>query len=332
MGNMDFQDKKLLVIHNGGNNQFVLFQHICDQLGMKVDQIADKPNDKAFGKIAGRLHLKVYEKVQDEYYHREISNLKHDYDYILVIRGEYTTKNALKELKNRFGRAKLVLYMWDSIQNNHHIEEKWPLFDRVYTFDRKDYLQYLDKIGFIPLFYCEEYVKEAFFDNYEYDLAFIGTAHGDRPKIIKAIKQECENKGLKIFCYLYCPHILVFYYNKIFNRDYKRITRSDLNFKMLPQKTIYEIYSKSKCIVDIEIKTQTGLTMRTMDVLGLKRKLITTNTDIINYDFYNTNNIMILDREKAELNEEFLKKPYEELNEKVYNKYSMKNWLIQLLK
>ena len=329
----EFQGKRILIIHNGGEAQAQRFRNVCEQLGLKLDRIFDKPNEKAFGKIAGRLHLGFYEKVLNSYYKKNINSLENNYDYILVIRGEYTPIETLQYLREKNPYAKMILYMWDSIRNNHGIEKKWPFFDKVHTFDRKDYLKHKEEIGFIPLFYCEEYVQKLkdISSKAKYDIAFIGTAHGDRVKIVKAIEKECEKCGLKMYKFLYCPHILVFFYNKVFNPDYKYVKKKELTFRAMSQMDMYKIYAQSKCVLDAEIKTQTGLTMRTMDILGLKKKLITTNQDIVNYDFYNKNNISILDRTNINLDYSFINKPYESLPDNIYNKYSMKSWLVQLL-
>lgn len=324
--------KSLLMIHNGGEKQSLLYRHICDQLGMSFRDIADKPNEQVIGKIAGRLHIKMYEEILFRYYKKTIDECGCEFDYILVIRGEYTPAKAISYLRKKNPNAMMILYMWDSIQNNRGIKDKWPLFDKVYTFDRNDYLQNSQEIGFIPLFFCEEYLNNIESQTQPiYDIAFIGTAHGDRAKVVKQIEEECRKNNLTMFVYLYSPHILVYYYNKLFNKDYKYINKKDLSFQMMTQKHIYEIYSHTKCVLDIEIKTQTGLTMRTMDILGLKKKLLTTNPDIVHYDFYNPNNILLLDRENVSLNQDFLNQPYIELSKDIYEKYSMKSWMIQLL-
>lgn len=324
--------KKLLIIHNGSINQRILYQHVCEQLGIYVDQIADKPNEKAFGKISGRMHFSFYEKILDSYYVQQCNCLAERYDYILIIRGEYITLNALRYIRGKYTDAKMILYMWDSVQNNRGIEQKWDYFDAVYTFDRADWIRYAERIGFIPLYYCEEYIHALDLNQEKcYDIAFIGTAHGDRMKIVKQVAESCIDSGMKMFVFSYSPHILVYYYNKLFNKDYREVKKQDLSFHLMSQKEIYEVYSRTNCILDIEIKSQTGLTMRTMDILGLKRKLITTNKDIIHYDFYNPQNISVIDRNHPVIDECFLREPYKDIPESIYNKYSMRSWLIQLL-
>lgn len=71
--------------------------------------------------------------------------------------------------------------------------------------------------------------------------------------------------------------------------------------------------------------------MRTIEMIGLKKKLITTNKDIVNYDFYNENNILVVDRNNFKLDTDFINKPYQELDERIYKKYSLESWIKTLL-
>ena len=64
----------------------------------------------------------------------------------------------------------------------------------------------------------------------------------------------------------------------------------------------------------------------------MKRKFITTNKDIVNYDFYNSNNILVIDRKNPIIDFDFLMTPYEELDENIYYKYSLENWILEVLK
>ena len=58
--------------------------------------------------------------------------------------------------------------------------------------------------------------------------------------------------------------------------------------------------------------------------------MITTNVDIVNYDFYRASNILVypgtIEERKA-----FFENSYEELPEELYRKYSMNSWMKRLL-
>ncbi len=309
------------------------------ELGAEVDYIHDKPNEGFVSKTLGRLHVGFYEKVINDYYKTVLEALKNrDYDYILSIRGEYTPAESLKLMRSYFPHAKMILYMWDGLhkQNTVGIEEKWPLYDKVYTFDRIDYEADKGKIEFLPLYYYDAYlpkdIKDANSGDLKYDLSFIGTGHDDRIRIVKEVMKQCENQGLKTFHYFFMPHKLVFLKNKLSNPNFKNVEESDVHYEMLPFEMLYQTYADSRCVMDVENRGQHGLTMRSIEILGLKRKFITTNKDIVNYDFYNPNNILVLDRENPVVDMDWFNKPYEELDESLYEKYSLRNWILEVLK
>ena len=88
----------------------------------------------------------------------------------------------------------------------------------------------------------------------------------------------------------------------------------------------------TKVIVDIQSPLQTGLTMRTLEMVGLKKKLITTNIDIVNYDFYNPNNIMVISRDNPKLDKRFFESDYVDIPSEIYQKYSITSWILDILK
>ena len=67
------------------------------------------------------------------------------------------------------------------------------------------------------------------------------------------------------------------------------------------------IYSNSRCVLDSAQEGQMGLTIRVLEALGAKKKLITTNEDIVNYDFYNEENIYVYDGKTFDFNSPFFK-------------------------
>jgi hypothetical protein len=66
-------------------------------------------------------------------------------------------------------------------------------------------------------------------------------------------------------------------------------------------------------------------------MLGANKKMITTNTDIQNYDFYHPNNICIVDREKVEVPTVFMTTPFVPVDEKVKDRYSINYFVLDLL-
>ena len=71
--------------------------------------------------------------------------------------------------------------------------------------------------------------------------------------------------------------------------------------------------------------------MRTLEMIGMKKKLITTNKDVTEYDLYNQNNIMIIDRTHPVLDFNFFKAVYKELEKDKYEYYSLGRWCLDVL-
>ncbi len=329
--------RKVLLISLSGYCDGILKK--LKELGAEADFIGDKPNDGFFCKTLGRYQTGFYQEVLNAYYEKEIGLLKNrDYDYIISIRGEYTPVKTLKLLKAYYPDSKLILYMWDGLHklNTKGIETKWPYYDKVYTFDRMDYENHKNELNFLPLYYYEDCIPARMppvnSRHFKYNLSFIGTGHDDRIKIVKNVMKQCESSGLRCFSYFYMPHRLVYLKNKAVNRNFDNVKVTDVKFRMLPFQKLYQIYAYSQCVIDVENTGQHGLTMRSMEILGLKRKLITTNRDIVNYDFYHPDNILIIDRNNPVIDADFFKKPYKMLDEKIYEKYSLSSWILKILK
>ena len=328
---MNLKDKRILFIALQGYSQGI--QKKMEELGAIVDYFNDKPNDGFICKACGRYNIKPYERVLEKYYQQIVESVEdREYDYILTIRGEYTPLSSIRLLKQKFPKAKLILYMWDSLRNNKAVQSRWRAYDKVYTFDRMDYLKYQDEIEFLPLYYYDDYVPTEKKADMKYDIAFIGTGQEDRVKIVNQVKNQCENSGKKMYSFVFLPHIFVFYYNKLLNKNYKHVKLKDIQFEKMPFKKVYEIYDQAKCVIDIESAKQCGLTMRTIEMIGLRKKLITTNKDIVNYDFYHEDNILVVDRNNFVLDEAFIDRPYYHLDEQIYEKYSLSHWIMEVLK
>ena len=88
-----------------------------------------------------------------------------------------------------------------------------------------------------------------------------------------------------------------------------------------------QIIKRSKCIIDIYQKHQLGLTRRPLEALFYNKKLITNNQDIVNYDFYNPNNIYILKQINIIDILNFMDKKREEIPHEIKEQYDIRNWL-----
>lgn len=320
----DMKGKKILMF---GPDFFGYREKIAEELiamGAQVDLYDERPSNSAFCKIMLRSNLKLYRPVVTKYYRQVIAeNRGKDYDYVFVIKSEGINEKIFTMLRQAFPKAKFILYLWDSVENVPDGERKLALYDRVLTFDHVDAEAY--NLPLRPLFCCKEYSAHPESQkSYRYDAAFIGTAHSIRPRVVRQVSKICEDQGGQIFAFLFLPHKLVYYYHKLTNPAYRGIRRQDIHFDALTAEEIRAVYDQSRCILDVEHCAQRGLTMRTIEMMGMGKKLITTNTGIQNYDFYHPNNICVIDRKNPRIPKDFWTSPYVPVPGSILQRYSLR--------
>ena len=137
---------------------------------------------------------------------------------------------------------------------------------------------------------------------------------------------------MKTFFYFYSPSKILFFFQKLLKKDFRNIDKKDISYVSLNKKDVVDIVRKSKSIIDIHHPRQSGLTMRTMEIFGAKRKLFTTNIDVKNYDFYDENNIYCFDRNNPNIEIKFLNKDNTKIDDSIYKKYSLTQWIKHIFK
>ena len=87
-----------------------------------------------------------------------------------------------------------------------------------------------------------------------------------------------------------------------------------------------ESYQNCTAILELMREGQNGLSFRVFEAIALEKKIITDNENIKNYDFYNPDNILVLDKNMTNINSDFFQKPYNTLAKEYYNKYTLNQW------
>lgn len=333
-GTFSIKDKKILFLAPAFFGYELKIKTKMEEMGAIVDFYDERSvanaRDRALLKISPYIFLNRTKK----YYNDILKNNKDkNYDYIFVINCRMITHDILEDMKAIHQNAKFCLYLWDSVNNISGIESKLRYFDRVLSFDSSDSKGH-NNIFFRPLFYLDDYRVE--YDSssssvFEIDLGFLGTIHSDRFAVLKKIKKVCEDTNLTFFSFQYLQSKFMFYFFKLTKREFKGTKINDFSYEKMNSKDISDIVRKSKVILDIEHPKQTGLTMRTIEMIGMQKKIITTNKDIVNYDFYDSQNILVISRDNPEFPHEFFDSEYKLLDKNIYDKYNMESWIRDVL-
>lgn len=323
------QKKRVLYI---GTPIFNYHQRIISEFeaqGYFVDFYNDRPSESSW--IKGMLKIKpsMMSSLIQKYFDKIMTETTgKSYDLVFIVNCKVLTPAMIQQLKRRQTSARFVLYMWDSLKLYPNSKTLIPLFNKAYSFDLED-CQQVKALTFLPLFYCkvfEEVGKDCNPAEIEHDLVSICTAHPNRYKKMRVLFPVLEAKGLRIFSFMFLNK-LQYWYNKAFVPEFKGASRHEFKFKPLSEQQNLDMLRKSNSVFDMQHNNQSGLTMRTIETLGAKRKLITSNTMIKQYDFYNENNIFVMDEYNSSDIEQFIRHDYEPIDAEIYQKYSLHCWL-----
>lgn len=309
---------------------------MCEELkrmGHKVDWYDDRPSTSSFVKAIIRINKNYIKGMIARYFSKmmeEIAGTR--YDIVLLISGQSLsfTEEMMVKLKESQKQAIFVLYQWDSMRNFPYIAKIQKYFDRCYSFDKNDVMNY--NLKFLPLFYTKRYEDIGKKKNvhYKYDLMFVGTAHPRKYRYVREMSEKLMHVYPDQFIYFFFPSRLVYIYRKVKNSELKNAMYSEFHYTPIKGFEMDKLLTESKCVLDSAQDGQVGLTIRVFETLGAKRKIITTNQDVVNYDFYREENVYVYNGE-FDLNAPFFKKPYKEIEENIYERYALRNWLKEII-
>ncbi|MEO6922099.1 MAG: hypothetical protein ABI171_24135 [Collimonas sp.] len=311
-------------------------QYELETAGCKVTWYDDRPSSSALMKAMIRFRPELVTRIINDYFDSIVEQAKIvKYDTVFVIKGEAFPSIKIIALTKVLPNARFLYYTWDSLQNFKNSHEKLQYFDKIYSFDRFDCINNKN-IRHLPLFYSRAYevlVKpDELREMTDIDLLFLGSIHSDRYAVVKRIWISVMAKiaNIRLYAHFFYQSKWVFLVQKIFNKQFREIPWHDIKWDSLCIKDTLKLIARSKAIVDIHHPGQTGLTMRTIECLGAKKKLITTNSDVAVYDFYHRENILIIDRFSPIIPEDFIFSPFHSIDEEIYKKYSLREWLAEI--
>jgi hypothetical protein len=290
----------------------------------------DRPAADNLTKALVRLSPKLIQHKSDQYFAKIFAETaQHNIRDVLVIKGEALSVAMIRKMRESFPKARLTLYFWDSYRNMpQESEHKVDLFDRVFSFDIADTKADL-RLQYRPLFFIEKYADMGDVRQ-DIDLLFIGTAHSDRVTVLDRIARAVP-PGYDFRKILYVRSGLLHRIQKVTNTPYRHTPGQDFIFKPMPKVNVQEMIARSKVVVDIERDVQTGYTMRTIEMLGASRKLLTTNPSIVNADFYDPQNQCHIDREAPVIDPTFLNAPWRPCDPALLKHYGLTGWLDDVL-
>lgn len=311
-----------------------LIQDELKKMGYRVDFFDDRPSTSNWVKAIIKVNKNFLNGYIKKYFRQIMQSIQNTrYDVVLLISGQSLSfsEGMIRELRESQPDARFVLYQWDSEKNFPYIKQMYPYFDVRFSFDKDDAASNED-LRFLPLFYSSIYEElgKRGKGEYTYDCSYVGTAHPQKYRYINEMSSALKEVFPEQFIYHYMPSRLKFFYHKLRDKEYKKAKYREFEPVRLSAQEVMDIFERSGCILDAPQAGQKGLTIRAFECMGAKRKLITTNPDIRNYDFYNECNILIFDG-GIDVRSPFFTNDYQDIPEEIYEKYSLRNWLKTML-
>ncbi|NUU67347.1 hypothetical protein HQN64_14725 [Enterobacteriaceae bacterium BIT-l23] len=303
-----------------------------ERQGNSVVAFDERPSNDTWFKIALRLlGAKPLLPITRRYYRDKISQIEtpQNIGLILIVNPEAMDKIIIDELRRACPNARIVIYLWDSLRNKRYISELFRFCDKVFTFDYDDAKSKM--LEFLPLFFTvssrgRTTVKPK-------KIVFIGSIHSTRLKTIAFVNSLAMKERIKFSFSLYFPSRIIYAITYIKSGVLRKQLGDHVILKPLPYDEYLHEMSSSEFVLDIAHPKQTGLTMRTLEAIAFNKKIITTNDNIKNYDFYEPDKHFILTKENEHQLVDFiqLSSPECYYPQSVLNKYSISNWVARLL-
>lgn len=262
--------------------------------------------DKAFRKATFYFNLPFYKKIFSHWL-----NIAKKVDTIIIFDNNYAPF-VVRYLHRLFPRKKLIVWYWNIVASTISPKK----FDRniveLWSFDKKDCKKY--SLKYNTQFYFKEYIEKFHSNHFKYDIVYLGVLKNkDRLKKVEAIWKKLQEKNLNFKFFLVKG-----------NEQFQDIKYSaPMNYC-----EILKIVSESKCIVDISNLNQIGLSLRPLEALYLKKKLITDNNAITEEPLFNKKNILTVADMNNQNVHKFIERTFDLSNyNELIDYYSFEEWL-----
>lgn len=242
-------------------------------------------------------------------------------EYECVVLSDQSYRRGMVPFLKRRGAKRIVLYLRNTME--FLCREKYRIdFEdilragcEIWSYQKQDCIRYGFKYN--PQFYDMDlplmYAKEELL----YDVVFLGDCK-DRQSMIDEVYRACVSSGLVSFFW-------VLNYRSSYNRN--------VNNTMLPYDSyIRDVLNRTRAVIDIVDPVGYGLTLRPLEAIAFKKKLITTYKELKDEQLYNKNNHFIYGEDDFSRLYTFVKAPYvEEADDKTEKIYSSEQWAYRIL-
>ena len=236
-----------------------------------------------------------------------INNLQEKYDLIFAIHPDFLDDKTLHFLKSK--TDKFIAYYWDTISFLPRKKKIIPFFDKVYSFDSQDCKEY--NLPLLTNFYYYEPAPA------EIDKTLFCISHLEkrRYKLFNEMGKFLEENNIT--------------YRFMTKQSVEKLKSPYIEYmkESIPYPEMLKLLNHYEVILDIAKPNQAGLSFRIFESIGMNKKIITNNAAVMEYDFYNPNNILVIDFDNLVIPTAFFQTPYQPIDETIKQKYHLRSFV-----
>lgn len=229
-----------------------------------------------------------------------------------VVAFDGVPSDILEYIKSKNPSIRIISWYWNPVSAKC-VEDPKTISDSLcekWSFDEFDCKKYGMK--FNTTFYFNNIKLPVY--NIKYDVFFLGLEK-NRSSILHDLQNQIKTAGLIPYFYVVD--------NDALEKGYKGLYPA-ISYN---QNLLY--IAQSRAILDVLQENQSGMSLRPMEALFLKKKLITTQKGIISCDFYHPDNIFIWGVDDLNNLRQFLHKPLYNVPKEIIDRYDVCNWLLR---
>lgn len=217
------------------------------------------------------------------------------------------TPQYLKWLRKHNPDSQINLWFWNIIthsMNPNEIDNSWC---EKWSFSRKDCKKY--GMHFNPPPYFTELITKPL--EIHYDLSFVGRDKGRLDSILD-YKEKFEALGLK---------------TKFVITPTNSLAKNPNYSPTISYEEAVKISSSSKAVFDYIEIPDSGQSMRVLECLFQNRKVVTNSQLVVDYDFYNKENIFVIGKDDLSTLKDFVESPYKTVPLEIIMQYEFDNFI-----
>lgn len=201
---------------------------------------------------------------------------------------------------------RVIVWYWNPVFHCVHPDKIRNLGFELWAFDPADCLQY--NIKFNTTYYFKDLKLPP--SNFNHQNIFFCGLNKGRKDTLDLIQKKITLAGLTFYFYIVDDELPI-------NKRLPHLTY---------QKYL-EYLSVSDAILDVLQEGQDGMTLRVMEALFHKKKLITTQKAIKKADFYHPDNVFIIGEDEWAGIRDFLVRPLHSISKEIIEKYDFSMWI-----